>query len=387
MTDPERMRAFLEAHVLPLEPAFLADRHDEVDAGVGRAREVARASGLWCPHLPASLGGMGLSLVALGEVGAVLGRSPLGHLACNCNAPDAGNMELLHRAGTPDQQERWLHPLAQGLVRSCFGMTEPEHPGSNPVWMSTRAERDGDGWRVTGHKWFTTGADGASFCVVMAVTDPDGPPHARATMFVVPTDAPGFTKVRDLPVMGAPSRGPASHAEVRLDDVWVPDADRLGPVGAGFRLAQERLGPGRIHHCMRWIGIAERALDLLVARARQRELAPGAPLGNKQLVQSWIATSYARIRAARLLVLDTAARIEQVGARAARVDVAAIKLHTAQVMLDVVDHALQAHGGAGMLDEGTPLAWWYRHERAARIYDGADEVHVETIARALLGAP
>ncbi len=377
------VRAFLRERALPLEPRLLQGEFRDLLPDLAAARAEARARGLWAPFLPESLGGLGLPLAQFAEVAAALGEHPLGHYLLNCQAPDAGNMELLHAAGTPAQQARWLRPLAAGDVRSCFAMTEPEFPGSNPVLLGARARRDGDGWVVDAHKWFTTAADGAALAVVMAVTDPDAPPHRRASLFLVPADAPGFVRVRNIKIMGEAGSDWASHAEVRLDGVRVgPDA-LLGEAGAGFALAQARLGPGRIHHCMRWVGICERALDLMCRRAVARELAPGRPLALSDQLQAWVAESRAEIDAARLYVLDTARRIDAEGAGAARDAVSAIKFFVAGVLQRVLDRAVQAHGALGVTDD-TPLAWWYRHERAARIYDGADEVHKASLARRIL---
>jgi acyl-CoA dehydrogenase len=317
----------------------------------------------------------------------VLGRSVIGHYVFNLQAPDAGNMELLLHHGSPEQKEQWLRPLVAGEVRSCFGMTEPEFPGSNPVLLGTTARREGSGteekYQLDGHKWFTSSADGAAFCIVMAVTNPDAKPHARASQILVPTGTPGFEIVQNLPVMGERGEGWMSHAEVRLQSVRVPVANRIGAEGAGFVLAQERLGPGRIHHCVRWLGICERAFDLMCERAAGRELAPGRPLGSRQIVQEWIAESRAEIDAARLLVQRTAWRIDHEGAAAARDDISLIKFHTAAVLQRVLDRAIQTHGALG-LTESTPLAFWWRHERGARIYDGADEVHKTAVARRIL---
>jgi acyl-CoA dehydrogenase len=314
----------------------------------------------------------------------VLGWTPFGHYVCNCQAPDVGNMELLLQFGTDEQKARFLEPLARGEIRSCFAMTEPEHAGSNPVMMSTRAIREGNEFVITGHKWFTSSADGASFAVVMAVTDPDeARKHFRASQILVPLPAPGYTLVRNIAVMGESGGGWASHAEVRFDSVRVPVTNVLGLQGHGFALAQERLGPGRIHHCMRWIGICERAFDLMCRRAVERELAPGDVLANKQQVQFWIADSRIEIHAARLMVMDAATRMAQHGQEAAREEIAYIKVFVANTLQRVLDRAIQAHGALGMTDD-TPLAWWYRHERAARIYDGADEVHRTVIARRAL---
>jgi alkylation response protein AidB-like acyl-CoA dehydrogenase len=313
-----------------------------------------------------------------------LGRSPLGHYIFNCQAPDVGNMEILMEFGTPAQQGRWLEPLVRGEIRSCFTMTEPEYPGSNPVWMGTTARRDGADWVIRGHKWFASGAEGAAFAVCMAVTDPDADdPHRRASMIIVPTATPGFERIRNISVMGHPGGDWASHAEVSYHGARVPIDHLLGPRGAGFLIAQKRLGPGRIHHCMRWIGVCERAFDILCRHAATRQIAPGTPLGSKQMVQQWIAESRAEIHAARLMVLHAAWRIEQDGASAAREEIALIKFTVARTLQRVVDRAIQALGGLGMTDD-TPLAYWYAHERAARIYDGADEVHIESVARRIL---
>jgi acyl-CoA dehydrogenase len=379
----ETARRFVREELVPREGALLAAPWAEAEPVLAALRERARALGLWAPFLPESLGGRGLSLVDYARLSEVLGWTPFGHYACNCQAPDVGNMELLHLAGTPEQQARFLRPLAAGAIRSCFAMTEPERAGSNPVWLGTRAERDGDHYILTGRKWFTTGADGAAFAIVMAVTDPDAPPHARASQLLVPLPSPGYTLVRNVPVMGEAGGGWTSHGELQFDGVRVPVAHRLGAEGAGFALAQERLGPGRIHHCMRWIGIGERALDLLCRRAVSRDLAPGEPLASRQVVQFWIAESRIAIHAARLMVLDAASRIEAAGQGAAREEVAYIKVFVADMLQRVLDRAIQAHGALGVTDD-TPLAWWWRHERAARIYDGADEVHKQVIARRVL---
>ncbi|MCZ7686265.1 MAG: acyl-CoA dehydrogenase family protein [Sandaracinaceae bacterium] len=236
---------------------------------------------------------------------------------------------------------------------------------------------------MDGHKWFTTSAEGAAFAVVMAVTDPSAAPHARASQILVPLDTPGFTLVRNLPVMGHAGGGWASHAEVRLEGVRVPQANRLGPEGAGFLIAQERLGPGRVHHAMRWMGICARAFELMCRRAVTREVAPGKPLGTQQIVQCWIAESRAEIDAARMMVLQAAEQMDRHGSFAAKDEISLIKFYAAGVLQRVLDRALQVHGGLGMLDD-TPLAFWYREERAARIYDGPDEVHKTSVAKRIL---
>ena len=347
-------------------------------------RRKIKEQGLWAPPMPPAYGGLGLSLRDFARVSEELGRSPLGHFAFNCAAPDIGNMEVLLSHGSDAQKEEYLRPLASGAIRSCFAMTEPEHAGSNPVRMSAAAVKDGGDYVIDGHKWFTTAADGAAFAIVMAVTDPTHPKqHRRASQIIVPTDTPGFRIVRNIPIMGETGSDWLTHAEVRFDDCRVPQSNRIGAEGDGFVLAQERLGPGRIHHCMRWIGISERAFDLMCRYAVARELAPGRPIAAQQVIQHWIAESRAEIHAARLMVLDAAAKIDEVGASAARVEISLIKFSVANVLQRVLDRAIQVHGGLGVTDD-TLLSFWYRHERAARIYDGPDEVHKDVVARHVL---
>ena len=273
-----------------------------------------------------------------------------------------------------------MRPLIRGEIRSCFGMTEPDRPGSNPVWMDTTAVKDGDDYVINGHKWFTSSADGAAFCIVMAVTNPDAPKHLRASQIIVPTDTKGYQRVRNIPVMGSAGDGWESHAELRFDNVRVPQRNLIGGEGFGFALAQERLGPGRIQHCMRWIGICERSYELMCKRAAERELAPEQPLGTKQIVQVWIAESRGEIDAARLMVLHAAWKMEHEGQKAARTEISTIKWFVAGVLQRVVDRAIQVHGALGVTDD-TILAAFYRFERAARIYDGPDEVHKLVVAR------
>jgi acyl-CoA dehydrogenase len=377
------IRAFLDERVLPHEREFLSRPFAELVPALDVLRVEVRERGLWAPHLPEELGGLGLSLTDFAHVSALLGETPLGHYLFNAQAPDVGNCELLHAHGSAEQKRRWLEPLARGEIRSCFAMTEPELAGSNPVWLATSARREGEHYVIDGHKWFTSSADGAAFAIVMAVTNAGAAPHKRASQVIVPMDAPGVTRVRNITVMGERGSGYASHGEIVFTGVRVPVSNRIGDEGEGFMLAQERLGPGRIHHCMRWLGISERAFRLMCERAATREIAPGEPLGAQQAVQHWIAESRAEIDAARLLVLDTAEQVEQKGAHAARDRVSLIKFHVAGVMLGVLDRAIQVHGALGMTDD-TPLAYWYRHERAARIYDGPDEVHKSAVARRIL---
>ncbi len=378
----QALRRFVDEEVMPLEAEVMAGFH-AASARLGELRARARAQGLWLPQIAKEHGGMGLSVLEHGLVSEIVGRSPLGHYALNCQAPDAGNMELLIEFGTPEQKERWLAPLLAGEIRSCFAMTEPEFAGSNPVRLGTRARRDGDHWVLDGHKWFTTAADGAAFAIVMAVTEDDAAPHERASMIIVPTDTPGFERVRNISVMGEPGEGWMSHAEIRLTDVRVPAQNLLGSAGQGFALAQARLGPGRIHHSMRWMGLCERAFDLMARRAIERKLRPDQRLGDTQTVQHWIAESRAQIDATRLLVLHAAWQIDNVGAKAAREHISLIKFHAADVLLRVVDRAIQCHGALGITDD-TVLSWIYRHERGCRIYDGPDEVHKTVVARRIL---
>ncbi len=390
-TIPERVaemqklvRAFMHREVYPLEPEL---RHKPFRELVPRLREVrakAKETGLFAAHMPEAVGGGGLSLTEFAYMSEELGKSPLGHYAFNCQAPDVGNMEILMHHGTPEQKERWLLPLVRGEIRSCFTMTEPEHAGSNPVWLGTTARRDGSDWVINGQKWFSTAADGAAVAICMAVTHPDAAsPYSRASMIIVPTDTPGFELVRNISVMGDPGSDYASHGEVSYQSCRVPVANTLGAEGMGFALAQDRLGPGRIHHGMRWIGICERAFELMCKRAATRELSPGKPLGTRQIVQQWIAESRAEIHAARLMVLHAAWKIDREGSYAAREEISLLKFTVANVLGRVLDRALQTHGALGMTDD-TPLAYWYAHERAARIYDGPDEVHLGVVARRIL---
>jgi acyl-CoA dehydrogenase len=378
------VRGFMEKEVYPLEQALRQQGFEALLPILTEKRERARETGLWAAHLPEELGGAGLSLTEFAHMSEELGKSPLGHYIFNVQAPDVGNMELLMTHGSPEQKERYLLPLARGEIRSCFTMSEPEFAGSNPVWMGTTAHREGDEWVLRGHKWFASSADGAAFAICMAITSPDAANvYRRASMFLVPTDTPGFNLLGNISVMGERGGNWASHGEVSYLDARVPATNLLGVEGAGFVLAQERLGPGRIHHGMRWIGVCERAFDILCRHAATRELAPGKPLGSKQIVQQGIAESRAEIHAARLMVLHAAWRIEKEGAEAAREEISLIKVTVARTMQKVLDRAIQGLGALGMTDD-TPLAWWYAHERAARIYDGADEVHLEAVARRIL---
>ena len=380
----DRVRNYVDEELIPLEEKFVDQDFGELLPLLHRRREEVKDLGLFTPQLPEEYGGLGLSLLEFGHIAAELGRSPVGHYVFNCQAPDAGNMEILIEHATDEQRETYLEPLVDGSIRSCFSMTEPEFAGSNPTRMGTTAKRQGDEYVINGRKWFTTAADGAEFAVVMAVTNPEQDNrYMRASQIIVPTDTPGFELVRNISIMGEEGSDFASHAEIQYNDVRVPVDNRLGPEGAGFMIAQERLGPGRIHHCMRWIGICERAFELMCERAATRELYPGKMLGERQMVQAMIAESRAEIDAARMLTLRTAWKIDNIGQKAARVDVSSIKFYVANVLQDVLDRAIQIHGALGITDD-TPLAWWFRHERGARIYDGPDEVHKSVVAKRIL---
>jgi len=377
----DRVRSFMNERVLPNE--HLLDREDdEADALVRTLQAEVKEAGLWAPHVPPEAGGTGTGFLDYAYLNEHIGRTVWGQLVFGCQAPDAGNAEILHLYGTEEQKERWLYPLVAGVVRSFFSMTEPDAPGSDPTTLRTRAVRDGDEWVIDGHKWFSSGADGAAFGIVMAVTDPDAEPHARTSQIVVPADTPGVEIVRPISVMGHVGKGWSTHCEVRYTNVRVPAANLLGAQGAGFVIAQKRLGPGRIHHVMRWLGQMQRAFELMCAYALERE-AFGEPLARKQTVQNWIADSYAEIQACRLLTLDAAHKID--GGADARVEISALKFFAAKTLQDVIDRAIQVHGARGLTDE-TPLARMALLARGGRIYDGPDEVHRQVVARRVLAA-
>ena len=374
---------FISNEVYPLEQRFVLGPFCDILPELDGLREKVRQRGWWSPQIPEEHGGMGLGFMDHAMVSEVMGQSPLGHYVFNAQAPDAGNMEVLLEFGSIAQRGEWLNPLLQGKIRSCFSMTEVDRPGSNPVWMETKAIRDGDDYVIDGLKWFTSSADGAAFAIVMAITNPDAEPHRRASQIIVPTATPGFHRVRNISCMGHEGSDWASHSEIRYEDCRVPVSNRIGDEGEGFAIAQARLGPGRIHHCMRWIGIAERSFEIMCRRAVERELTPGETLGTKQTIQNWIAESRAEIDASRLLVLHAGWRIDIEGAKAARIDISVIKFTVAGMMLKVVDRAIQTLGALGISDD-TILSYFYRNERAARIYDGADEVHKSVVARRIL---
>ena len=390
-TDPDFqaqldwMRDFVRSEIWPLEAIWHDLGLEGLREAIAPLQDQVKERGLWAAHLPPELGGQGMGQVRLGLMHEILGTSPLAPLAFGNAAPDSGNSEILALAGTPEQKDRWLHPLLAGDLLSCFSMTEPG-AGADPTRLQTRAVLDGDAWVIDGHKWFSSNASVADFLIVMAVTDPDARAHQRASMIIVPADTPGVNIVRDIGTMEHPIEGSfgklGNHAEILYEDVRVPAENLLGDEGAGFLIAQQRLGPGRIHHCMRWLGVSRRAFDMPCERSLYRE-ARGGPLADKQTIQNWIADSAAEMQAARLMTLHAAWKMDTEGAAAARKEISLIKFFGAGVMHDVVDRALQIHGALGYSTD-LPLEAMYRYARAARFYDGPDEVHRESVARQIL---
>ncbi|MCV2490075.1 acyl-CoA dehydrogenase family protein [Geodermatophilus sp. YIM 151500] len=378
-----RMWDFMREQVFPAEPVYEAWRaargHDDhgTPPVLEELKVEARKRGLWnlFHHELA-----GLSNLEYASVAEITGWSPvIAPEVINCGAPDTGNMETLMLFGTPEQKERWLQPLLEGEIRSGFAMTEPDVASSDARNVQTSIVRDGDDYVVNGRKWWITGTadERCQIFIVMGKTDPEGAPHRQQSMVLVPRDAPGFEIVRHLPVFGYQDQH--GHSELRFTDVRVPAANLLAGEGDGFMIAQARLGPGRIHHCMRAIGMAERALALMVERAKAR-VAFGRPLAEQGTVREAIALSRIEIDQARLLVLKTADLIDKYGAKGARTEIAAIKVAAPKVCLDVLDRAIQVHGGAGVSDD-TPLAYFWAHARTLRIVDGPDAVHIRSVAR------
>jgi acyl-CoA dehydrogenase len=379
------MREFVREEVWPIETIGDEISQAQLDAIYAPLHARVKEQGLWAAHLPPELGGQGFGQVKLGLMHEILGTSMYASNAFGCQAPDSGNAEILAIAGTPEQKERWLEPLLAGELFSAFSMTEPETPGSDPTQLQTRAVRDGDGYVLNGHKWFTSNGSIADFLIVMAVTDPEARAHQRASMFIVPVDTPGVRIARDVPTMEHPYERfgvLGGHSEIFYEDVRLPPEALLGGEGEGFLIAQKRLVPGRIHHCMRWLGIARRAFDMMVERATYRPV-KGGLLADRQIVQSWIADSAAEMQAARLMTLHAAWKMDRYGSSAAREDVSLIKFFGAKVLHDVVDRSLQLHGALGYSGD-LPLEFMYRFSRHARFVDGADEVHRETVARRIL---
>jgi len=379
-------RAFVDEEVIPLET--LEVEPEALAPAIRPLQEEVKRQGLWAAHLPPELGGMGFGQVRLGLLHEILGRCWLAPVVFGNNAPDSGNAELLavgiEETGREDQRSQWLEPLLEGKLRSAFSMTEPG-AGADPTLIATTAVRDGEEWIVNGHKWFTSNGSVADFLVVMCVTNPDVHPYAGCSMILVPADAPGVEILRDVPTMEHPVPHTGrfgGHSEILYRDVRVPVENLVGREGDGFRLAQMRLGPGRIHHCMRWLGQSQRAFDMLCERAVSRHL-HGSLLSDKQFVQGWVADSMAEMTAARLMTLHAAWKMDKDGPAAARVEIAMIKYYGAGVLYNVIDRAIQAHGSLGFSTD-LPLEHMYRAARAARIYDGPDEVHKVTVARQVL---
>ncbi|HLN16251.1 MAG TPA: acyl-CoA dehydrogenase family protein [Acidimicrobiales bacterium] len=381
------MRGFVKEEVYPLETLDL--EWDDLLRVIRPLQDEVKARNLWAAHLPPELGGVGFGQVRLGLMHEILGESPLAPVVFGNNAPDSGNAELLaigiESTGREDQRERWLQPLLDGELRSGFSMTEPHTAGSDPKLLATTALRDGEEYVINGQKWFTSNGSVADFLVVMAVTNPDVHPYQGSSMIIVPVDTPGVDIVRDVPTMHDPETvfgRFGNHAEIVYRDVRVPVENLIGREGEGFALAQARLGPGRIHHCMRWLGQSRRAFDMLCERAVSR-YAHGSLLSDKQTVQNWVAESLAEMHAARLMTLQAAWKMDREGAAAARVEIAMIKYYGAGVLYDVIDRAIQVNGALGYSSD-LPLEAMYRAARAARIYDGPDEVHKQTVARRTL---
>src|SRR3954447_4389604 len=390
-TDPEFqeqldwMAQFVRDEIWPLETLVEELDQAALDRIYEPLQQRVRERGLWAAHLDPELGGQGFGQLKLGLMHEILGSTPFAPNAFGCQAPDSGNSEILALAGTPEQKDRWLRPLLAGDLRSAFSMTEPDTPGSDPTQLRTRAQRDGEEWVLDGRKWFSSNGSIADFLIVMAVTDPDARGSQRASMFIVPRDTPGVEIVRDVPTMEHPWEqfgAYGGHSEILYENVRLPPEALLGGVGDGFMLAQHRLGPGRIHHCMRWLGVAGRAFDMLCERALSR-YAFGSVLSDKQTVQNWVADSLAQMHAARLMTLQAAWKMDTEGASAARQEISLIKFFGANVLFDVVDRAVQIHGALGYSTD-LPLEAMYRYARAARLYDGADEVHRQSVARQIL---
>ena len=380
---------FMDDHVYPAEPIYRdqmtasGDPHHH-PAIIEDLKKEARAVGLWNLFLPDRTEGGGLSVLEYAPLAEITGRSPhLAPEALNCSAPDTGNMEILHMFGTPEQKEVWLHPLLEGEIRSCFSMTEPDVASSDATNIRTRIERDGDEWVITGRKWFSSGA-ASSRCkvsIVMGVTSPDADPHRMQSMVIVPLDTPGVEIEREPTVFGYQERG--GHPQIHFNGARVPVSNLLGDEGGGFAIAQARLGPGRIHHCMRAIGAAERCLDLMIQRAKART-AFGKTLAEQGVIQEWIADARIQIEQTRLLVLKTAWLIDRSGTKGARTEISAIKVVAPALLTSVADRAIQVFG-AGGFTEDFPLAEMYSMGRWLQIADGPDEVHRRSVARTELG--
>ena len=380
------VRSLVENEILPLEALDLDT--PALKVMIKPLQEQVKERGLFAAHLPPELGGQGFGQVKLGLISEILGMSPIAPIVFGNNAPDSGNAELLalgiEANGAEFQRDMYLEPLLRGELSSGFSMTEPD-AGADPTRISATAVRDGDEWVINGHKWYTTNGSVADFLIVMVRTVPDAPVRQAMSMLLVPKETPGVRVVRDIPTMEDPvvhAGSYGNHAEIIYENVRVPLDHLIGHEGMGFALAQSRLGPGRIHHCMRWLGQSQRAFAMMCERAVSREVF-GEPLAAKQTVQNWIADSAAEMSAARLMTLHAAWMIDQKGQKAARTEISMIKYFGAQVLYNVIDRAIQVHGGLGFSSD-LPLEKMYRAARAARIYDGPDEVHRMTVARQIL---
>lgn len=379
-----RIQEIVNTEIIPLEPAFLQSSSlKDISSEIDKVRSDIKRQGLWAPFLDKERGGMGLSLRDFAETSEILGQSPLGHYAFGCQAPDLGNIELLIKFATPAQKAKYLAPLIAGEVRSCFAMTEKENSGANPLFLEAKAEKVGPYYKINGNKWFTTGADGAAFCLAMLASENTDNPRNNASIVIIPTESPGFHIRRNISVMGHPGAGPFSHSEIEFKDCMVPEENLLSTPGSGYQLAQDRLGPGRIHHCMRWIGIAKRAWKMMCQRAINRKISTKGFLGESSLIQTWISECAADIQAARLMVHNAIEVLESQDKKQARAQISMIKFFVANILQNVLDKSLQVHGSLGMSDD-TILAYFYREERAARIYDGPDEVHKISLAQRLM---
>ena len=379
------MRTFVREEIWPIETIFEELGQEGFDRAMAPLQARVKERGLWAAHLPPELGGQGFGQVKLGLMHEILGTTPFAPTAFGNQAPDSGNSEILALVGSDDQKEQYLHPLLEGDLRSAFSMTEPHTAGADPTLLETTAVLEGDEWVINGRKWFSSNASVADFLIVMVVTDPEARRYQKASMVIVPVDTPGVQILRDIPTMEHPGEHYGrlgGHSEIVYENVRVPKENLLGPQGAGFLIAQHRLGPGRIHHCMRWLGVSQRAFDMLCERAVSR-YAHGSLLSEKQTIQNWVADSAAQMQAARLMTLHAAWKMDTEGASAARQDIALIKFYGAGVMHDVVDRALQIHGSLGYSTD-LPLEAMYRFARGARIYDGPDEVHRQSVARQIL---
>jgi alkylation response protein AidB-like acyl-CoA dehydrogenase len=375
----DRIRAYIDEDVLPAEARITqVERWNENWPVVEDLRERARKRGIYTPHLPEEWGGLGVGVLGMALISQECGVSGLASLGLNAMAPDEGNMHTLLYAGTEAQKERFLRPLAEGSIRSCFAMTEPDVASSDPTNLQTTAVRDGDEWVLNGRKWFATGADGAAFAIVVAKTGQGEDAHRDYSLILVPTDTPGWTMVRDIPVIG--THGPGGNCEIELADCRVPVENLLGEEGAGFQISQVRLAGGRLAHAMRWIGVAQRALDLAAARAIERR-SFGKELARHQAIQFFLADSAIDLYASRLMVLHAAWKVEH--GLPHRQEISMVKTFVAEAFGRVVDRAVQVFGSHGIATD-EPIAMFYTAARAARIYDGASEVHRMVIARNVL---